>query len=71
MAMASPTDFIWVDSSALAPGNFSKAKRGICMQQVSGAQPLAEPSGADICLTEMLHARQPDMVNRLRTFVTT
>lgn len=26
MAIASPTDFIWVVSSALAPGNFSKAK---------------------------------------------
>ena len=30
MAMASPTLFIWVVSSALAPGNFSKANRGIC-----------------------------------------
>ncbi len=30
MAMASPTDFIWVLSSALEPGNFSNAKRGIC-----------------------------------------
>ncbi len=29
MAIASPTDFIAVVSSALAPGNFSKAKRGI------------------------------------------
>jgi len=30
MAMASPTDFIWVVSSALEPGNFSNANRGIC-----------------------------------------
>ncbi len=29
MAMASPTDFIAVVSSGSAPGNFSKAKRGI------------------------------------------
>ena len=29
MAMASPTDFIEVVSTGLAPGNFSKAKRGI------------------------------------------
>ena len=29
MAMASPTDFIEVVSSGSAPGNFSKAKRGI------------------------------------------
>ncbi len=29
-AMASPTLFIWVVSSGLAPGNFSNAKRGIC-----------------------------------------
>jgi hypothetical protein len=29
MAMASPTDFMAVVSSGLAPGNFSKAKRGI------------------------------------------
>ena len=28
IAMASPTDFMWVVSSASAPGNFSKAKRG-------------------------------------------
>ena len=34
MAMASPTLFIWVVSSALAPGNFSNAKRGICRQQL-------------------------------------
>ena len=35
MAMASPTLFIWVVSSGLAPGNFSKAKRGICAMQAS------------------------------------
>ena len=29
MAMASPTDFIWMVKVALAAGNFSKAKRGI------------------------------------------
>ena len=29
IAIASPTDFIAVVSSGLAPGNFSKAKRGI------------------------------------------
>ena len=29
IAMASPTDFIEVVSSGSAPGNFSKAKRGI------------------------------------------
>jgi hypothetical protein len=29
MAMASPTDFMAVDSSTFEPGNFSKAKRGI------------------------------------------
>jgi hypothetical protein len=29
MAMASPTDFIEVVSVEFAPGNFSKAKRGI------------------------------------------
>jgi hypothetical protein len=29
MAIASPTDFIAVVSSGFAPGNFSKAKRGI------------------------------------------
>ena len=29
MAMASPTDFIEVVSTGFAPGNFSKAKRGI------------------------------------------
>ena len=29
MAMASPTDFICVVSTGSAPGNFSKAKRGI------------------------------------------
>ena len=29
MAMTSPTDFIEVVSIGLAPGNFSKAKRGI------------------------------------------
>ena len=29
MAMTSPTDFMAVVSSGLAPGNFSKAKRGI------------------------------------------
>ncbi len=29
MAMASPTDFIAVVSVGSAPGNFSKAKRGI------------------------------------------
>ena len=29
MAMASPTDFIAVVRSGSAPGNFSKAKRGI------------------------------------------
>jgi len=29
MAMTSPTDFIAVVSVATAPGNFSKAKRGI------------------------------------------
>jgi hypothetical protein len=29
MAIASPTDFMWVVSSPSAPGNFSKAKRGI------------------------------------------
>ena len=34
MAMASPTLFIWVVSSALAPGNFSNAKRGICRWQL-------------------------------------
>ena len=28
IAIASPTDFMCVDSSALAPLNFSKAKRG-------------------------------------------
>ena len=28
MAMASPTDFIWVPRVGSAPGNFSKAKRG-------------------------------------------
>ncbi len=28
MAIASPTDFMWVDSTASAPANFSKAKRG-------------------------------------------
>ena len=29
MAMASPTDCIWVPSTPLVPGNFSKAQRGI------------------------------------------
>ena len=29
IAIASPTDFIEVVSTGLAPGNFSKAKRGI------------------------------------------
>ena len=29
MAMASPTDFIELVSSASVPGNFSKGKRGI------------------------------------------
>ena len=29
MAMASPTDFIWVPSIGLVAGNFSKAQRGI------------------------------------------
>jgi hypothetical protein len=29
MAITSPTDFIEVPSSGSAPGNFSKAKRGI------------------------------------------
>ena len=29
MAMASPTDFMAVVSRGSAPGNFSKAKRGI------------------------------------------
>ena len=28
MAMASPTDFMWVVSSGSAPGNFSNANRG-------------------------------------------
>ena len=28
IAIASPTDFMWVVSSPSAPGNFSKAKRG-------------------------------------------
>ena len=28
MAIASPTDFMCVVSSAVTPGNFSKAKRG-------------------------------------------
>ena len=29
IAIASPTDFMWVVSSPSAPGNFSNAKRGI------------------------------------------
>ncbi len=29
MAIASPTDFIWVVRRVFAPGNFSKVKRGI------------------------------------------
>ena len=29
IAIASPTDFIWVVSTGSEPGNFSKAKRGI------------------------------------------
>ena len=29
MAITSPTDFIWVVRVSSAPGNFSKAKRGI------------------------------------------
>ena len=29
MAMTSPTDCIWVPSTPLVPGNFSKAQRGI------------------------------------------
>ena len=29
MAMASPTDCIWVPSTSGVPGNFSKAQRGI------------------------------------------
>ena len=29
MAMASPTDCIWVPSTPLVPGNFSNAHRGI------------------------------------------
>ncbi len=29
IAIASPTDFMWVVSSPSEPGNFSKAKRGI------------------------------------------
>ncbi len=28
MAMASPTDCIWVPSTALVPGSFSKVHRG-------------------------------------------
>ena len=39
MAMASPTLFIWVVSSAFAPGNFSKAKRGICAARLTHQQP--------------------------------
>ena len=31
MAMASPTLFICVVSTGFAPGNFSNAKRGICV----------------------------------------
>ena len=34
MAMASPTDFICVPRVASAPGNFSKAKRGILVDHV-------------------------------------
>ncbi len=33
MAIASPTDFMWVESSASTPRNFSKAKRGIFTTQ--------------------------------------
>ena len=29
IAIASPTEFMWVVSSEFAPANFSKAKRGI------------------------------------------
>ena len=29
MAMTSPTDFMWVESRASTPRNFSKANRGI------------------------------------------
>jgi hypothetical protein len=28
IAIASPTDFMWVDRSAATPGNFSNANRG-------------------------------------------
>ena len=44
MAMASPTLFIWVVSSALAPGNFSNAKRGICRQHPSLGSCPSSPS---------------------------
>src|SRR5215213_8194058 len=33
MAIASPTDFIWVVSVSSASGNFSKVQRGILMTQ--------------------------------------
>ncbi len=33
MAIASPTDFICVVSAGSAPGNFSKAQRGILTTQ--------------------------------------